>query len=94
MIAEKMTFEGKTIVLDGGSFYECQFKGCTLKFSGLLPVTLDGCVFENNKWEFLGPALNTVGFMKALYASGAKDLIENTFRNIRGKKIEHGATLH
>ena len=94
MITEKMTFEGKTIVLDGGSFYTCQFKGCTLIFNGILPVTMDTCSFDNCNWQFSGPAQNTITFMQAFYASGGKDLIENTFRAIRGEDIEHGPTLH
>ncbi len=94
MITEKMTFESKTIVLDGSSFYTCQFKGCTLIFNGVLPVTMDGCSFDNCIWQFSGPAQNTIQFMQALYAVGGKDLIENTFRNIRGENIEHGPTLH
>ena len=94
MITEKMTFEGKTISLDGGSFYECHFKGCTLIFNGVLPVTMDACSFDDCKWQFSGPAQNTIGFMQALYAGGAKDLIENTFLNIRGKKVGPGPMLH
>ncbi len=94
MIAENMTFEDKIIVLDGGSFYTCKFKGCTLKFSAVLPVIIDGCSFENCKWQFSGPAQNTIAFMQALYAGGAKDLIENTFRNIRSENVEQGPTLH
>ena len=94
MIAEKLTFEDKSIVLDGGSFYSCQFKGCTLIFNAVLPVTLDGCSFDDCIWKFSGAAQNTVGFMQALYAGGAKDLIENTFRKIRGETVEQGPTLH
>ena len=95
MIAEKMTLEGKTIILDGGSFYACQFKGCTLIFNGVLPVVMERCSFDGDcKWQFSGPAQNTIVFMQALYAGGAKDLIENTFRNIRGESVEQGPTLH
>ncbi len=94
MIAEKMAFEDKTIVLDGGSFYACKFKNCTLIFSGVLSVTMDGCSFDDCEWQFSGSAENTIRFMQALYAGGAKELIENTFRNIRGEDIEPGPTLH
>ena len=94
MIAEKMAFEGKKIVLDGGSFYACQFKSCTLIYNGMMPVTMDGCSFDNCEWQFAGPALNTFNFMQALYVSGAKDLIENIFRNVRGENVEQGPILH
>ena len=94
MIAENMTFTGKTIALDGSSFYACDFTDCTLIYNGLLPVTMDGCSFDDCNWQFSGAASNTVGFMKALYAGGAKDLIEATFQNIRGKTPGRGPLLH
>ncbi len=94
MIAEEMVFEGKTIVLDGGSFYACQFNRCKLIYNGMMPVTMDKCSFDNCEWQFAGPALNTIGFMQALYTGGAKDLIENIFRTIRGENVEQGLSLH
>ena len=94
MITEKMAFEGKTIVLDGSSFYECQFKGCTLIFNGVLPVTIDACSCDGCKWQFSGPAQNTIAFMQALYASGIKELLEDIIRVIRGENVEHGPVLH
>ncbi len=93
MIADNTTFKGKSVILDGGSFYNCEFDGCILVFNGLLPVTLEGCSFNNCSWEFSGPARNTVNFMKALYESGATDLIENTFQDIRGEPTGRGPTL-
>ncbi len=93
MIAENTTFKGRKINIDGGSFYSCQFDGCTLVFSGLMPATLDDCDFNNCSWEFNGPASNTIVFMKAFYAGGGKELIENIFQNIRGQSTGPGPTL-
>ena len=93
MIAENAVFKGRKITIDGGSFYSCQFVGCTLVFSGLMPPTLEGCNFNACSWQFSGPASNTIAFMTALYAGGAEDVIENTFRNIRGQKAGPGPTL-
>ena len=93
MIANNMTFKGKKITLDGGSFYDCEFDECILVFNGLLPVTLEGNSFNNCTWRFNGPALNTVAFMTALYAGGAKDVIENALQEIRGQKAGPGPTL-
>ena len=93
MIAENATFKGRKINIDGGSFYSCQFDGCTLVFSGLMPATLEGCNFKNCFWKFSGPASNTIAFMTALYSSGAADVIESTLENIRGKKGDPGPTL-
>ncbi|HFC05125.1 MAG TPA: hypothetical protein ENJ55_05410 [Rhizobiales bacterium] len=46
-------------------------------------MTLEKNEFTGCTWEFTGPAQNTVGFMTQLYAGGAKDLIENTFKSIQ-----------
>ncbi len=85
MIAENRTFKNRRINLDGASFSSCQFNGCTLLFSGFMPVDFDKCTFANDcKWQFLGPAANMLEFMSVLYASGAKELIETSFKKIRG----------
>ena len=94
MIAKEQTFENLTIQLDGSTFINCTFKTCELVYSGLLTVTLNGCAFDNVRWRFTGPAGDTVQFMKALYEGGAAELIENTFRTIRGEAVEQGQTLH
>jgi hypothetical protein len=86
MIAKDQTFEDITISLDGGSFYNCTFRRCKLQFSALLPVVLTGCHFDNCNWEFAGPAVNTVGFLAAMYKGGATEIVERTFRVIRGEQ--------
>jgi hypothetical protein len=79
------TIEDAKISLDGGSFYRCTFRRCTLVFSGLLPVTLEGCGFDLCIWQLNGPAMNTVQFMSGMYKAGARDLVEKTFQAIRGQ---------
>jgi hypothetical protein len=41
---------------------------------------MDGC-----KWEFNGPAMNTIQFLSAMYKGGSAEVIESTFRAIRGQ---------
>jgi hypothetical protein len=86
MIAKNETFENMTISLDGASFYECAFSRCIFTFSGLIPVALQGCTFNDCTWTFVGAASNTILFMTALYRAGGADLIEGTFRAIRGEQ--------
>jgi hypothetical protein len=93
MYLRNKTISDTKLSVDGASYYGCTFQRCTLQHSGLLPVTLEGCFFDNCKWEFLGPASNTLAFMTALYKGGAADLIEATFNNIRGKP-QQGPTLN
>ncbi len=94
MIAQNKTFKGRQVSLDGSAFDGCTFDKCHLVFSGYIPVSLENCNFNNCKWEFSGPALNTVRFMTALHAGGATDLIGNICRQICGQAPGSGPTLH
>ncbi len=94
MVTQKQTLKNLTIQLDGGTFVGCTFESCELIFNGLMGVTLVNCTFGKNiKWRFDGPANNTIKFMKGLYEAGAGEVIENTFRQIRGETPEPGTTL-
>ncbi len=86
MIAKKQTFSDATIYLDGASFYDCTFERCTIVFSSLLPTTLSNPKFIDCVWQATGPAEYTINFMASLYKVGARDLIEATFKTIRGEK--------
>lgn len=94
MIIENAEFKERTINLDGGSFYSCQFESCRLVYHGLMQPVLDGCSFNDCSWEFGGPASNVLELMKAIYQIGAKDVIENTFNNIRGASAGSEPSLH
>jgi hypothetical protein len=80
------TYENVTVKLDNSEFIGCRFLNCTLEYSGIGPVSLQGCSFNNVNWVFTGPAQNTLIFMRGIYheaGEGGKQLIEKTFENIR-----------
>jgi hypothetical protein len=83
---ENSEFRDVTQHLDGNEFIRCTFRNAELVFSGLAPVSLAECSFYNVRWSFAGSAALTINFMTGLYHGagvGGRDLIENTFRNIR-----------
>jgi len=84
MVSQNETFKGLRIVLDGGTYINCRFRGCVLLYHATLPVIMDGCIFEECTWSLGGPAQAMVQFMAGLYQAGAKELIDNTFESIRG----------
>ncbi len=95
MLMKNKKIRNTSISLDGGTFEHCDFDKCELIFSGYLPVAFHHCKFgPDTKWSFSGPANNTVMFMQAIYASGATELLENTFEQIRGNPPKSGTTLH
>jgi hypothetical protein len=73
--------------------YAFTFNRCKLQFSALLPVVLDRASYTDCKWEFIGPAANTVGLMTALYKAGARDLVEGIFQTIRGEQATSPVSL-
>jgi hypothetical protein len=75
MNATKQKFEDETVYLDGCAFYDCEFIRCNLVYSGLIPVTLVGCVFTHCAFDFAGPAANTLQYLYSL-AHVSKDSME------------------
>ena len=94
MLAQNKTFTGRRIYLDDGSFHGCTFDTCHFVVSGYAPGDFQGCTFNDCKWEFIGPAKNTIDFMKAMHTGGATDLIEATCRAICGQAPGRGPSLH
>ena len=83
MIAVGQRFEDQTISLDGSTFRDCTFTNCAFLFSALLPVILQGSAFVNCRWEFVGPAANTMAFIRSLYQRGETELVEAIFADAR-----------
>jgi Predicted nucleotide-binding protein containing TIR-like domain len=79
-------FSDGSVQLDGNEYYECVFTRMAMVYSAISPVVLQGCEFHDCKWNFDGPAALAVRFMSGIYnglGEDGKQLIENTFDNIR-----------
>ena len=84
----KNKYKNVPVKLDNNEFVECEFIGCTMEYTGLGPVSLSGCTFENVKWVFSGPAQNTLQFLGAIYngmGEGGKKLVEHIFEQIKNQ---------
>ena len=80
------TFENESILLDGNTFSGCTFRNCRLVFKGMSPVSMMVNQMEGVHWVMEGPAAATIAFMTAIYhgaGEGGRELIEQTFANIR-----------
>lgn len=80
-----MTIIGATILLDGATLTGCTLERCRLVFNGIAGVNMGVNHFIECTWEFDGPAARTVQFLKALYADCGRELVEQTFADIRGE---------
>jgi hypothetical protein len=74
-------FENVTQELDGLTFEECTFEGCTLVYKGGPPPALKRCDFNNTGFRFEGAAANTIAFLQAMSAptSGLQVVVRDTF---------------
>lgn len=71
------TFVDERIVLDGVVYERCVFRHCVLVFSAQGDVGLHGCEYDRCRWEFGGPALLTVAFLRALdETEGGRRVVE------------------
>jgi len=83
---KEKSFENETLNVDGNNYENCKFKGCTMIYSGGSDTHVNGCSFDDCKWQFDGAAANTMGFLRAFYhgmGEGGKQMVEATFTSIR-----------
>jgi hypothetical protein len=78
-----VTFENKTIALDGQEFHSCRFRNCRLVYSGGKPPVLDTCAFDDVCLILAAAAGDTLNFMRAMYHRGFQNLIDTTVNKIR-----------
>jgi hypothetical protein len=79
-------FQDETVVLDGNEYRACQFHKCRMVYRGGEFSQLIDCNCSECVWGFEDAAGRTIAFMRAIYhsGSGGKELIEGTFKSIRG----------
>jgi hypothetical protein len=77
-------FTHETILLDGESFHDCEFRDCRLTFRGEEPPVFVGCRFHECDWRFEGPAGRTLEHLKAVWSAGAKSTVQTLIKEITG----------
>ena len=70
MKLDSSQFENQQVRLDGNEYNNCVFNSCTILYSGMGTVHLYECDFNNCKWQFDGPAANTINFLAGVYRMG------------------------
>lgn len=81
---ENRVFNKESIALSGNEYHHCKFIECDMQFSGIGNVALTHNEFNSCRWTFIGPASETISFMKAMYrmGGGGKELILATLYQI------------
>ena len=73
-----------TVVLDGETFSDCEFRNSRLVYSGGELPTFVGCQFENCEWRYDDAAARTLAFLKTVWGVGGKASVQATIKDITG----------
>ena|ERR1700730_925705 len=79
-------FQATSVDMDGKAFIDCTFEGCTIRFSGIAPMSVTGCTFTNCSLALADSASLTISYLKAIYhglGEWGKKSVENLFEDIR-----------
>lgn len=88
------TFVGQTIPLDGDMYKQCEFRQCTLVYSGGELPGFQNCNFYDVTWKFEGAAERTLSFLSLFYHGMGEvgpPIVEKTFADIRKPPEKPGA---
>ena len=77
-------FNHETVVMDGESFVDCEFRDCRLVYSGGQAPAFKGCRFDNCDWRMEGAAASTLEHLKGIWAAGGKAAVQVMIKEITG----------
>lgn len=83
MVYRDRIFQGDKVRADGNAYRNCYFENCVFVFTRAAPVEFTKCSFDGCRFAFAGAAAMTLSLLTDLYAAGFRELIEQTFDNIR-----------
>lgn len=71
----RKTIKDTTVTLDAFVLRDALVRGCIVVYSGGVPPILENVHLDNCRWQFEGPALHTIEFMRAMAAGPMKDFV-------------------
>lgn len=75
-------FNHETVVLDGGRYADCEFRGCRMIYRGGDLPQFEACRFENCDWKFEDAAAHTLALMRLIWTGGGKAPVQAMIKEI------------
>jgi len=75
-------YNHETVLLDGETFTDCDFRDCRLVYSGGEPAVFAGCKFGNCDWKYEEAAARTLAHLKAVWNAGGKPSVQALIKDI------------
>jgi len=77
-------FNHETVVLDGETFADCEFRDCRMVYGGGEPPSFTHCRFHDCDWKFDAAAARTLEHLKVLWGLGGKAKVQALIKEITG----------
>ncbi|MDR3508566.1 MAG: hypothetical protein P4L64_11760 [Caulobacteraceae bacterium] len=77
-------YNHETVVLDGESFSDCEFRSCRMTYSGGPVAHFENCRFSDCEWKFDDAAARTLAHLKLVWAVGGKAPVQAMIKEITG----------
>ena len=77
-------YNHETVVLDGESFEDCEFRQCRLVYSGGETPHFRNCRFDDCEWKFDDAAARPLAHLKLVWGAGGKAPVQAMIKEITG----------
>lgn len=77
-------YNHETVVLDGESFADCEFRDCRLIYSGGETPSFKNCKFVDCDWRMDEAAAHTLAYLKVIWNAGQKAKVQAVIKDITG----------
>lgn len=77
-------FNHETVILDGESFSDCEFRSCRMVYNGGEVPVFESCRFDDCDWKFEDAAGRTLAQLKLLWSVGGKAPVQAMIKEITG----------
>jgi len=77
-----VAYNHETVVLDGETFADCEFRDCRLVYSGGPPPVFENCRFHGCDWKQDEAAARTLAYLKILWNAGGKPTVQALIKDI------------
>ena len=77
-----IAYSHETVVLEGETFSNCEFRDCRLIYTGGEPAVLTDCRFVDCEWKLEDAAVRTLAHLKLMWSAGGKSTVQALIKDV------------
>lgn len=75
-------YNHETVLLDGETFSDCEFRDCRMVYAGGETPVFGGCSFVGCDWKYDDAAARTLAHLKLVWSVGGKASVQALIKDI------------